>query len=250
MTYLKEKYVLLCLIIVAHIGLITEILTGTWQEWLLTFVMYSIIMCVGMDMTYHRLLSHHSYNPPKWFEYLGPLIAVYGMLGTPLGWVSIHRDHHRYSDTETDPHSPYFKSKIHIMWLIALTEKLNYKNSMDVLRNKYLMFLHLYYVEIHLVILLVLAIINPRLAICLYLAPAAVSWDMGNILNIVVHKWGYRNFETRDQSRNFPLIAYLTFGEGWHNNHHSRPQLSQFRVQWWELDIAGWLIKKLDPSAV
>jgi stearoyl-CoA desaturase (delta-9 desaturase) len=247
MKYLKEQYMLLVLQIAAHIGLILMILQGTWQEWLIVFAMYFIIICVGMDMTYHRLLSHRSYTPPKWFEYFGTCCAVYGQLGTPLGWVALHRDHHRYSDTERDPHSPDYKSFLEIMFLI-LVRDFKARNIKDLLRDPFHMFMHKYYVRIHAAIFMVLFLINPWSTVYLYLAPAAISWDVGGLLNIFVHKWGYRNFETDDHSVNSLLFGYLTFGEGWHNNHHAHPMNSQFRVKWWEFDLAGQLIKLLDKS--
>ena len=105
--YTKDQYFLLVAQIIAHLSIIPMIIYGSWYHWLLGFGVYFITGCFGMTITYHRLLSHKSWNAPKWFEYFGSLAGTYGLTGSTIGWVAIHKEHHHYTDQEGDPHSPH-----------------------------------------------------------------------------------------------------------------------------------------------
>ena len=90
-----------------------------------------------------------------------------------------------------------------------------------------------------------LLIINPIMLAACYLVPAAILWNAGSFINTLTHMVGYRNFNTADNSTNIPILGYLMWGEGWHNNHHAHPNNPSFKEKWWELDVGGWFIKKI-----
>jgi len=85
--------------IIAHISLIPMVIYGSPYHWLIALFIYFLNGCLGMTMTYHRLLSHRSWNPPKWVERLFTLFATIGMTGSAIAWVAIHREHHKHTDT-------------------------------------------------------------------------------------------------------------------------------------------------------
>lgn len=244
---MKDSYLLFIFQIIAHLSIIPLIVYGHWYHYLIVFLVYFITGCFGMTMTYHRLLSHKSWEPPKWFVYFGSLAGFYGLVGSPVAWVAIHREHHHYTDKEKDPHSPKHHGFVKVQWL-SMFDKVNPKYSAHLLRDKFQIFLHKKYFLIHSLIFLFWIIIDPMMAVAAYLAPAAVLWNMGSFINTFTHMFGYRNFNSNDNSTNVHILGYLVWGEGWHNNHHAAPNNPIFKEKWWEIDIGGWFIKKLDTS--
>lgn len=240
--FLKDSYTLLGLQIVAHVALVAQIFYGEWQHWAITAVVYFMTGCFGMTMTFHRLLSHMSWNAPRWFEIFGTLCATYGLTGSSIGWVAIHREHHHHTDEENDPHSPKHKGFLAVQWL-SMFEQPNPRYAMHLIRDPFHAWLHKHYFKIHLMIFVGLLSISPMLLISAYLAPAAVLWNAGSFINTLTHMIGYRNHDTKDDSTNIWWLGYLMWGEGWHNNHHHRPSAASFGERWWEIDVGHMLIK-------
>jgi len=233
--------------IIAHLSLIPMVLYGEWYHWIISFFVYFMTGCFGMTMTYHRLLSHKSWNPPKWFEYFGTLCGTYGLTGSSIGWVAIHREHHHYTDKEQDPHSPKHKGFFHVQWL-SMFDKPKPKYAAHLLRSEFHTFLHKNYFALHLIVLATLMMIDPMIAVSAYLFPAAILWNAGSLINTLTHMIGYRNYQTTDDSTNIAVLGYFMWGEGWHNNHHAYPNDCNFKRKWWELDVGGMFIKLLNKS--
>jgi len=200
-----------------------------------------------MTMTFHRLLSHRSWRAPRWFEIFGTLCGTYGLTGSSVGWVSVHREHHHHTDTDLDPHGPKHKGFAKVQWF-SMFERPNPRYSLHLIRDQFHLWLHRHYIILHLCIFVSLTLINPWLLLCAYLTPAALLWNAGSFINTLTHMIGYRNHQTSDDSTNIWWLGYLMWGEGWHNNHHNSPGRSQFGEKWWEFDLGGWLIAKIDTS--
>jgi fatty-acid desaturase len=245
--YTKDQYFLLVAQIIAHLSIIPMIIYGSWYHWLLGFGVYFITGCFGMTITYHRLLSHKSWNAPKWFEYFGSLAGTYGLTGSTIGWVAIHKEHHHYTDQEGDPHSPVHLGFFRVQWL-SMFETPNPRYVVRLIRSKFHAFLHKWYFALHLAIAVIWYLIDPMLLVSAYLFPAMILWNAGSFINTLTHMTGYRNWETTDNSTNIPLLGILMWGEGWHNNHHHDPQNPSFKHKWWEFDLGGWFIKKLEQK--
>ena len=243
MKYHRDQYLLFIYQVIAHIGLLLLLFYGTWLQLLISFVFYYVLSTIGASMTYHRLLSHRSYNPPRWFEILGSIMGVLCLVGSPVSWVAMHKQHHKHSDQELDPHSPVHHSFIQVMYLEMFSTG-SLRGVASMLRDPFQLFLHKYYFLIHAAIFAILLIINPWSAVYLYLAPVALVWSIGNSINYFNHMSGYRNHETKDNSRNNPILAILFGGEGWHNNHHANPAKYHLGEKWWEFDLSGFIIKK------
>jgi len=212
---------------------------------------YFIYGCLGIVVTYHRKLTHNSYQT---YPLLTKVLSVFGCFagtGSPLAWVAIHLNHHLKSDSLEDPHSPLHKG--------VKIFKLDYVNYVDVdtkwrmrtlITDKFQQFLHRYYFAILLAYSITLfAIGGFWLMIFLHWAPAALTGIMSNVVNYAGHKpnWlgGYRLYNLNDQSTNNWLWAIPSWGETWHNNHHRFPKNYTTKQKWWELDISGLIIKMI-----
>lgn len=242
---MKDSYLLFLFQVLAHLSIIPMVLYADWYHWLLSFLVYFITGCFGMTITFHRLLSHRSWISPRWFEYLGTLAGTYGLVGSSIAWVAIHREHHQKTDTKSDPHSPQHRKFYVVQWL-SMFDKPKPKYAANLLKSKFHLFLHKNYFYIHALIGISWLLIDPMLFLSLYAVPAAILWNIGSFVNSLNHRYGYKNFETKDSSRNIKILGYLMFGEGWHNNHHHNPRKSNFKNQWWEFDLGGFFIKLIE----
>ena len=247
---MKENYFKWALFfsqVIAHLSIIPMIMYGSWYHWLIGFFVYFITGCFGMTMTFHRLLSHRSWNAPKWFHYFGSLAGFYGLTGSTIGWVAIHREHHVHTDDEDDPHSPNYKGFLKVQWL-SMFETPHPKYAIHLIRDPFHVFIHKWYFLIHGAIAGLWLWIDPMLLVAAYLFPAMILWNAGSFINTLTHMFGYRNFETTDNSTNIPTLGVLMWGEGWHNNHHANPNNPSFKYNWWEIDVGGWFIKLLEKK--
>ena len=232
------KYSLFVSQLIAHVSLALLIIYGNLYYWLCCLVVYFFNGCIGMTVTYHRGLSHKSWKMPKMFEWFGVLCATVGLTGSAISWVAIHRKHHRFTDTEQDPHSPTFKGFFFCQWL-SMFIPVEIRYVPDLLRRPFYKFQHKYYFFIVSAYGFILYFIDPFLVIAAWLAPAAILWNGGSLVVTLAHL-GQRTKQNR--SRNDWLLALLVWGEGWHENHHDRPDSSQFAKYWWQWDPGYYLI--------
>lgn len=247
---MKEKYYLLIFQIIAHLSLIVSIFIFSFTDWIIVALIYFLTGCLGVSITYHRYLSHKSWNAPKWWIYIGSVFGFWGLVGSPLAWSNNHIAHHKYVDTINDPHSPIIMPWWKVQWLSMIT-------SMDRLRfsnrnvNPFQIFLHKNYFKIHMGIMISMIILfGIHYTFVLYLVPAAVLWNMSSLINTLNHlkRFGYRNFDTKDSSTNNLITGFLAWGEGWHNNHHAYPGKADFGKKWFEFDLSYYIIRLLDSK--
>lgn len=217
-------------------------------EFLLITLGYFLYGCLGIVLTFHRYLTHKSYNANpillKFFSILGCMANT----GSPLAWVAIHINHHLKSDKPGDPHSPLYKGlKIFTLDYVDQVDSNTKWRMRDLVTDKFHQFLHRYYFLILAGYSLFLFLLGGLyLMIFFHWAPAVITGIMSNVVNYVGHKpnWlgGYRSYNLSDQSANNWLWAIPSWGEAWHNNHHRFPKDYTFKKQWWEFDISGLLI--------
>lgn len=209
--------------------------------WLFSIGIYTIIGALGISIGFHRLLTHRSFKTHKWIEYLFTWLGCLAFTGSSIGWVGMHRDHHKHSDGENDPHSPINKG-----WKMLIAR---YDFSPNKWAVKYLVTdrfhsaIHRYYFGLLLLWTLAFAAFGLTSMMHFVLIPATISIWVSTISNYMNHMWGYVSYQTTDNSRNNWLNALFTFGEGWHNNHHARPGAWNFGHKWWEIDVASWIIR-------
>tara|TARA_B100000575_G_scaffold286007_1_gene282104 strand:- start:647 stop:1426 length:780 start_codon:yes stop_codon:yes gene_type:complete len=224
----------------------------SWGSVATLFILYWVTACLGVTLGYHRLLSHRSFKVPQWlarfFATCGALSAEYG----PITWAGIHRQHHKYSDTNEDPHDMnkgFWWSHIGWMFVDVPAEKEAYRYTADLRKDSYFRWLDKYFLllQIPLGFFLfslggwsyVLWGIFLRLAVVYH-----VTW----LVNSATHTWGERPYDTEDSSRNNKWVAVLTFGEGWHNNHHAYPSSAKQGLQRGQIDLTWYhivVLKKL-----
>lgn len=234
--------------ILAHLALLGLVLFFPIKYWIVTLAVYAVIYCFGGTITFHRLLSHNSFKPKEWFYYVGTMLGVLSCAGSPIAWAATHRKHHRFVDQKQDPHSMRFMPWYRVQWLSMLVPA-EAKYAIHLLRSRFQVFVHRNYFFLHMAYALVLGLIDYKLIIYFYLAPAALVWEAGSVINTVCHKWGYKNYELDDDSKNNKILSWLTFGEGLHNNHHARQANSEFNRKPSEVDIGGFFIKILKQKS-
>ncbi len=236
-----NKWTLFFAQVFSHAGLVYLIFVGNWQDWSICLLVYFFTGCLGMTVTYHRGLSHKAWAMPKLFEYVGTVCASIGLTGSAISWVAIHRKHHAFTDTIKDPHSPSHKGFFFCQWL-SMFIPVEVKYVPDLLRRPFYKFQHKFYFLISFVYAGVLFSIDPFLIVSAWLAPATILWNAGSFIVTLAHL-GEKSLETKSGlSKNSPLLALLVWGEGWHKNHHLKPESPSFGKYWWQFDLGYYII--------
>jgi len=217
--------------------------------WVATIVGYVCIMMLGLAICYHRYLSHKSFETPRFIKQFMLWCAILSGQGSPIFWVVIHRGyHHRLADTDRDPHSPkhgFWHS--YVTWMFKIKPgDMHTKYTVDLLRDKDVVFCHHYYIWIFWISNIVLAAISINIWLYGVILPAFIAFH-SYALNTSMNHWttkGYKNYQTKDDGLNVVWLFPLILGEAWHNNHHGDAKNSNFGGRkWWEFDPAYWLIK-------
>jgi stearoyl-CoA desaturase (delta-9 desaturase) len=241
----------------------------SWSGLALALICTHLFGMLGINICYHRLLTHRSLAVPLWLEHWLATIAVCSLEDTPVRWVATHRLHHVHSDEPADPHSPNDGiGWAHAGWLFRTapdrrTLAFFDRYARDILTDRYYRRLEkrpasvLWIYLAHLLVFgaagwLVGFGLTGRTAAAAQLAASWVVWG-GLVRTVLVwhqtwsvnslsHLFGYRNYETGENSRNNWLVALLAAGEGWHNNHHHDPVSASVQHRWWEFDITYYAI--------
>jgi len=242
-----------------HAGAVAALWFFTWPALVAFLVLHWISACLGITVGYHRLLTHGSFVVPKPVKYFFTLCGILAAEGSPLFWVAMHRKHHVRSDKDGDPHSPrdgFWWS--HFIWFMRrhTAEELDrlYKRwAPDLYKDPVQRFLSRTFILYPIAVGVALFLIghywfNAGLSMLLWglCARMVVCYHSTWLVNSATHVWGYRNYETKDDSRNNWWVAVLTYGEGWHNNHHAYQRMARHGHRWWELDptyMVIWLMK-------
>jgi fatty-acid desaturase len=229
--------------ILTHLSFVPMIIYGELYHWGVAVIVYFFTGCIGMSGTYHRLLAHKSYNAPRWWEIFGTICATIGGTGSSVAWTAVHRAHHRFTDTDQDPHCPHHKG---IFWVqfLSMFYQPNIKYVPDLLRDKFHVFAHKYYWGIHLIYATAIFTIDPFSIVYAWLVPSLMLWHAGSAVNTLGHLWGQQDYNIKkDSSTNHPLLGIFMWGEGWHNNHHAFPGNYRFGQKWWQIDITRYVIE-------
>jgi stearoyl-CoA desaturase (delta-9 desaturase) len=235
-----------------HIGAVAALFFFTWKALAVAVFLWWVSGSLGIGMGYHRLLTHRGYKTPKWVEYFLTICGTLALEGGPMAWVGTHRVHHQNTDKEGDPHSPNDGGLwAHMGWIMtgqtmhnSVQELLPYMP--DLRKDKF----HVWITKWHWVPLTVLGIVLlaigglPFLLWGIFMR-TTVGLHATWLVNSATHMWGSRRFLTSDTSTNNWWVAILTFGEGWHNNHHAVPQSARHGLRWYEVDMNWYGISAL-----
>ncbi len=238
--------------VIIHVGAIAALFMANWHAVLVALFLLWFATGLGISLGYHRLHTHRSYKIPLLLEYFFAVCGTLTLEGGPIWWVAIHRIHHQHSDHDGDPHSPRDGAWwAHVGWILSgeasqKNTRAMSKYAPDLAKDRFYVWLNNY----HWVPILALSGVLYAVGgmpmflwgICLRLVVGLHStW----LVNSATHMWGRRRFATRDDSRNNWWVALITFGEGWHNNHHAHPTSARHGLAWYELDVSWIQIKFL-----
>jgi fatty-acid desaturase len=234
-------------VVIFHIGAVAALFTFSWANLGAAVFFWWLAGSLGIGLGYHRLLTHRGFVVPKWLEYTLSVFGTLALQSGPLSWVTTHRIHHAFTETAKDPHSPRSGTYwAHIGWIFRGTAQNQSWATMqrycpDFANDRFHQVLNKYY-YVPLVVLAVALFAIGGLSMVLWgvFLKTVVGWHFTWLVNSATHLWGTRRFETRDDSRNNGLIAALTWGEGWHNNHHAYPRSARHGLTWYEVDI-NWI---------
>jgi stearoyl-CoA desaturase (Delta-9 desaturase) len=240
-----------------HVGAIAALFFFTWKLFFITAALYWATTGLGISLGYHRLHTHRSFKVPTWLDYTFAVCGALTLEGGPISWVATHRIHHQKSDQMGDPHSPRDGAWwSHVGWLIFGESNHNNTVAMskyapDLAKQPFYIWLNNY----HWVPMVALgAILLAFGGVPLFLWGIFLRVVFGLhatwLVNSATHMWGSRRFDTRDDSRNNWWVALLTFGEGWHNNHHAHPTSARHGLAWYEFDPSWLLLKVLRKFGV
>jgi stearoyl-CoA desaturase (delta-9 desaturase) len=203
---------------------------------------------------YHRYFAHRSYATGRGFQLVLAVLGCTAAQKGPLWWAGHHRDHHRYSDTPDDVHSPVQRGFwwSHVGWILCTRYDATPPHRMrDFARFPELRWLDRWHLvpAVAYAALLTLAFGLPGLMWGFFVA-TVLTWHGTFLVNSLAHVVGRRRYATGDDSRNSLVIALLTFGEGWHNNHHHYPSTANQGWFWWEVDVSYYLLRGLAALGV
>lgn len=216
-----------------------------------------IAVCVGLYVLrmwgitagYHRYFSHRAYKAGRGFQFFLAWVGALAAQKGPLWWAAHHRHHHRYSDTEQDIHSPLQRGFwwSHVGWILSSRyDETRYDSIKDFARFPELRWLNRW----HLVppVLLGVALFLAggfSMLVWGFFVSTTLLWHGTFTINSLSHVFGRQRYKSRDTSRNNWLLALLTLGEGWHNNHHYHQNTANQGWFWWEVDISYYTLKAL-----
>jgi stearoyl-CoA desaturase (delta-9 desaturase) len=242
-----------------HVGCLGVI----WVGWSATAVVVAVLLYIlrafALTAFYHRYFSHRAFKTSRWFQFVGGLLGTTAMQKGPLWWAAHHRLHHREADQEGDVHSPNAHSFLwsHVGWIVSK----QHSDVREKLIGDWLKFPELRWLDRHSLIVglayaVVLYVAGELLAAYLptldtsgsmlvvwgFFISTVALYHATYAVNSFSHLFGTRRFETRDNSRNNLVVAILTLGEGWHNNHHRYQSSTRQGFVWWELDVTYYAL--------
>ncbi len=229
---MKPRIIIFSLQLLAYASFIPMVLYATWWQWILAIFLYFMYNGIGMIMTYHRLLTHRSFKCPLWWEYFGTAMATLSLTGSAITWIAIHRKHHKFADTDQDPHSPDHLGFWRVQFCTAFAP-VEGRYAKDLMRSKFYQFQHKYYLHIVITTMVIMALISPMLLVYGLLFPAGLTLLFGTL----VLSWAHKDYHPRTVW----WLAILSFGDAFHDIHHEHP--NKYKLH--KYDLVGWLIEKM-----
>lgn len=255
---LRPKWPVIIFMAAVHLLALLALLPSnfSWAAVGLAIFLHWVTGGLGITLGFHRLVTHRSFQTPKWLEYFLIFCGSLTCQGGVIDWVGLHRIHHLHSDKPADPHDSNkgFLWSHMTCWFYHLpADKEIPRYTKDIADDPVYQFLNKYFFPLQI-----------ALGVALYFLGEALSPGLGWpfviwgifvrlvavfhctwLVNSATHKFGYRTYDSDDRSTNCWWVALLTYGEGWHNNHHAFQYSARHGMQWWEIDITWMTIQLL-----
>jgi stearoyl-CoA desaturase (delta-9 desaturase) len=233
---------------VIHLMALAAPFTFSWSGLAVFAFLWWVSGSVGIGFTYHRLLTHRGFKVPKWLEYVGTVCGMLMSEGGAITWVAMHRIHHAQSDKPgQDLHTPkdgFWWS--HFGWIVTRLDmgarEMERKFAPELVADPVHRVLNRLHVFPNILLgFLLFALGGWSWLIWGMFVRLVVGLNTTWFVNSATHTWGYRTFETPEDSRNLWWVGLLAWGEGWHNNHHAFQRSARHGLEWWEFD-ANWVL--------
>jgi len=250
-TKLSPDWTIIGFMAFLHAGALFALLPSnfSWPAIFLALFMHWVTGGLGITLAFHRLVSHRSFQTPKWLEYFLVFCGTLSCQGGPIDWVGMHRLHHAYSDTESDPHDSnqgFWWS--HMGWMLyklPIREQVP-RFTKDIGDDPVYKFFQNYFIPIQFAFGLLLYFLGGwPFVVWGVFARIVIVFHCTWFVNSATHKFGYSTYDAGDHSTNCWWVAVLTYGEGWHNNHHAFQYSARHGLKWWEIDITWMTIQLL-----
>ncbi len=233
-----------------HIGAVAGVIalgfSWTGLAWAIGLYALRLFFVTGV---YHRYFSHRAYKTSRPMQFLLALGATATAQKGVLWWAAHHRRHHQASDTEGDLHSPFHGGFwwSHMGWIMARDfEGAELDRIKDFARYPELRWIDRWWVLPPIAAGVLAYLIGGWFGLVWAFAlPQMLAWHGTFTINSLSHLWGARRYQTTDDSRNNPVLALITLGEGWHNNHHHYQSAARSGFFWWELDITYYVLRTM-----
>lgn len=235
-----------------HVGAVAALFNFSWPSFAAAVFLWWVSGSLGIGIGYHRLLTHRGFKVPRYLEYFFAICGTLALQGGPIFWVGLHRIHHARSDKEGDPHSPregFFWA--HMGWIIFGTGMHSDSSQLsryapDLAKDKFYVWISNYHYVPQIILGVILFAIGgfPMVLWGTFLR-VTVGLHITWLVNSATHVWGTQRFKSGDDSRNNWWVALLSFGEGWHNNHHAHAASARHGLAWYEVDLNWYAISTL-----
>lgn len=237
--------------VLVHVAAVVGVVAVGWSWELLVWAVASYALRMwAITAGYHRYFSHRSYKTGRAFQFVLAFVGTLAVQKGVLWWAAHHRDHHRHSDQEQDIHSPTLKGFLwsHMGWILCPKyNETKYGKIKDFTKYPELVWLNRYHLLPQLGVgALIWWFFGTAVFVWAGLVSTVALWHGTFVINSLCHVFGRRRFATRDTSKNSLILALITFGEGWHNNHHYYPGSTRQGFYWWEIDPTYYSLKVLE----
>lgn len=247
----RIKWINILFLIALHIGALCALLPSnfSWAAVGLAVFLHWVTGGLGITLGFHRLVTHRSFQTPKWLEYFLIGCGTLAFQGGPCEWIGMHRIHHLYSDQIVDPHDSnqgFWWS--HLGWLLhhAPAEPEIPRFIKDIADDPVYQFFQKYFLLMQVALAALLFLLGGwSFVFWGVFVRLVVVYHCTWLVNSATHKFGYRTYESGDRSTNCWWVALIVYGEGWHNNHHAFQYSARHGMQWWEIDVTWMTIQLL-----
>lgn len=237
-----------------HLGALLAFWKGFfhWSAIAVAAAIACTTLCFGIALCYHRVLTHRSIRLRKPFEYVSAIFGTLAFQGDPISWVATHRLHHKYSDRPGDPHGMNNGFLwAHMTWLFQPNPAIPHGDheqrfAQDLWASRFYRALKYLHVPLQIALAVMLFFVGGWSwvvwGVCVRLV---FTYHATWLVNSAGHMFGYQTYRSNDRSTNCWWVALLSFGEGWHNNHHAFPSSARMGLRWFEIDVTWWLVQLL-----